>query len=90
MKQGILDKKEDDEKIKQKEAMRPIICPKCSKINPAGSLYCNCGMCLNYDESTKIEEMKQLATEQAMEELLNIAKKPELMMKFEEFKKNFN
>jgi integrase/recombinase XerD len=56
---GIEERKEDTE---QKEALKPIKCPRCERINPADSHFCNCGQaltqkaCLNLDKAKQYEE----------------------------------
>ena len=50
---------EDVETINELE---PIKCPRCNKVNPADSLYCNCGMVLSMDV-VKAEQLKKKADE---------------------------
>jgi len=48
---------------KLKEELSPIVCPRCSKENPADAKYCNCGMILDVREIRKFEEFKKEADE---------------------------
>jgi site-specific recombinase XerD len=50
----IKDKKQEENQLK------PIICPRCEKLNPADSKYCNCGMMISLD-IVKLEQLKKEA-----------------------------
>ena len=86
---GIIEDKDTNQNIKEKEAMKPIICPKCNNTNPAGSLYCNCGLCLNFNEAQNIEKKKDTAIEEAMNEFMKIAQDSEKLQRFIAFEKSF-
>ena len=42
----------------EKHALKPISCPRCNKVNPADSSFCNCGMALSINAHLKLQEIK--------------------------------
>ena len=69
---GVLEKMRDYRGIsdansfeleKEKQALRPLTCGRCGKQNPSDSLFCNCGMALNYTAVKHLDEIKIQETE---------------------------
>jgi site-specific recombinase XerD len=87
-KAGILSVEENINDITERNVNKPITCTRCSNINPASSLFCNCGFCLSLKESMLIEEKKKEATNEAMDKLIQIMSDPLLKEKYELFTKN--
>jgi integrase/recombinase XerD len=85
---GIYSEKETKLDKFERKALTPRECPRCNRINPATALYCNCGMVLDINESTKIEDLKTRAIEQAIEEFMKIAQNPTRLEEFNKFKNN--
>ena len=48
---------------KEKVALKPVECPRCGKVNPAGSRYCNCGHIVDQRELLVVEGLKKEANE---------------------------
>jgi len=55
---GILNT-EQIEREHEKQALLPVKCPRCERINPADSAFCNCGMALSMKAHLQIEEIKK-------------------------------
>ncbi|MFH1770117.1 MAG: tyrosine-type recombinase/integrase [archaeon] len=79
-----IDANEDnDNKILQRQS-----CPRCNTTNSATSKYCSqCSSVLDFKEALETEEILKTETDKAMKYLMEIAKNPELMTKFNEFRK---
>jgi len=41
--------------------LEPVKCPRCERMNPVDSLYCNCGMVLSLKEAANIGELREKA-----------------------------
>ena len=81
-----LSKKEDS---KPKDS--PINCPVCEHINESIASFCSkCGNVLTIAKAIKVQEKTNEAVDSALKFLELLAKNPELMEKFEEFKTNIN
>jgi len=83
---GLID---DKTKNNKENILKPKTCLKCKKINPATSSYCDCGMALDVQTIINEEEIMNQETNKTFQLLLEIAQNPEMMKKFEEFKRNF-
>lgn len=51
------------EREKEKEMLKPKICPRCNKLNPVDSLFCNCGMALSVTAQKRIDKIKKQEAE---------------------------
>lgn len=82
---GLRDKKEEkDEKLEAN-----IDCARCNTINPSEGKFCtNCGMALNLKVAMETEEQVKEETDKTLKLLMEMMKQPEIMKRFEEFKKN--
>lgn len=87
---GILEIEESVQDLKEKEALKPIVCPKCSNTNPSGALYCNCGACLSLKEAMSVDEKKKTAIDEAMNMFMDIASNPDRMKEYIKFKKTYS
>lgn len=52
-------KEQEKQYEEQRQILKPKICVKCSRENPADSLYCNCGMILDSKEALRIDAIKK-------------------------------
>jgi len=76
-------------KEEEEESDKPLKCG-CGVVNDAASRYCyKCGRPLSVEVAIKDEENKKVEMDKTVQLLMEIAKNPELMARFEEFKKNF-
>lgn len=90
-KEGRLKPEEEQEQIKDREVLKPIQCPRCKQINGATSKYCcSCGMALDLKEFMKDQELVNSEINKTVQYMMEMAKNPELMKAFEEFKKQAN
>ena len=84
-------KKETKKSIKEekKELLKPKKCSRCKKENPVEAHYCNCGMALDLKTAMEDEDLIKEETNKTFQALIEIAKNPQLMKEFEEFRKNY-
>jgi integrase len=48
---------------KEKQALKPIFCPRCGKENTADSMFCNCGMALSHKGVIQLDEIRKQEAE---------------------------
>ncbi len=76
------------EETKESEKRRPLYCSICKTQNEESSDFCrNCGHPLNLKVALETEEKVNSEINKTLKVLMEIAKNPELMKQFEEFKK---
>jgi integrase/recombinase XerD len=60
-KNGIFENEEMQKIEQEKQLLKPKSCPRCSKVQPADSLYCTCGMVLDQKEAVNLEVLREKA-----------------------------
>lgn len=76
---------------KEEQALnKPIACSLCKEINNPGAKFCSkCGYGLSVKQVLDTEEKMKVEIDKTIEYFMKMAKNPELMKKFEEFKSSY-
>lgn len=82
---GKLTEKEDEQFKKEKESLKPKICPRCEKTNTPTAKYCNCGMALDLKTVMQDTERREKA-DQRLNEFFSDPEFKDMFKKFLEKK----